>query len=52
MLFMLNFSHGTIADTSHELHRRKNDNYKNAIAMMPKVSARFALHSSRPIDLE
>ena len=35
MLFMLNFSHGTLADTSHELHRRKNDNYKNAIAMMP-----------------
>ena len=35
LLFMLNFSHGTIAETSHELHRRKNDNYKNLIAMIP-----------------
>lgn len=34
MLYMVAFSHGTIATASSELHIRKNDNYKKLIAAM------------------
>jgi hypothetical protein len=34
ILYMVAFSHGTIASESSELHNRKNDNYRKLIAAM------------------
>jgi hypothetical protein len=34
IIYMVAFSHGTIASASSEMYLRKNDNYKNLIAAM------------------